>query len=214
MKIGVICEGHTDRAVIRNILKGLKGIDSSQIVPLRPDYSVDETDLSQLPADTFSNWSLVKTECENRGKIDRFLSIEDQDFVIIQIDADRSDEYGVPKPVKNSDYSEKMRNAIISKINEWLGNNFQDQILYAVAIEETEAWILTIYDKKNSTQSADPKAKLKRILSKKGIEYDHTHAGFYEISEKFSKTKYFKKEKFRDYNESLDEFCKEVEVKL
>jgi len=87
MKIGVICEGHTDRAVIRNILKGLKGIDSSQIVPLRPDYSVDETDLSKMPADAFSNWSIVKAECENRNKIDRFLSIEDHDFVIIHIDS-------------------------------------------------------------------------------------------------------------------------------
>jgi len=214
MKIGVICEGHTDRAVIRNILKGLKGIDSAQIVPLRPDYSFDETDLSQLSSDNFSNWSLVKAECENREKIDRFLSIEDQDFVIIHIDADCSDEYGVQKPVKNSEYSEKMREAIIVKINEWLDNNFQDQILFAVAIEETEAWILTIYDKKDSTKSADPKAKLKQVLSKKGIKYDHTHAGFYEISEKFSKNKFFKKEKFRDRNKSLDDFCNEVEDKL
>lgn len=214
MKIGVICEGHTDRAVIRNILKGLKGVDSSQIVPLRPDYSVDETDLSQMTDDNFSNWTLVKAECENQVKIDRFLSVEGHDFVIIHIDADCSDEYDVPKPAKTADYSEKMRGAIITKINEWLGNNFQDQILYAVAIEEIEAWILTIYEKRDSTPSADPKAKLKRNLSKMGIKYDHTHAGFFEISGKFSKNKNFKKEKFRDYNKSLDDFCQEVEDKL
>ncbi len=214
MRIGVICEGHTDRAVIRNILKGLKDIDSSQIVPLRPVYSVDETDLAQMAVDNYSNWSLVKTECENQNKIDHFLSMEGHDFVIIHIDADCSDEYGVPKPVKNANYSEKMRDAIIVKINEWLGNSFQGQILYAVAIEETEAWVLTIYDKRDSTQSADPKAKLKYTLSKMGIKYDHTHAGFYEITEKFSKQKHFKKEKFRDYNKSLDDFCQEVEDKL
>lgn len=214
MKIGVICEGHTDRAVIRNILKGLKGVDSSQIVPLRPDYSVDETDLSQMTVDNYSNWSLVKAECENQVKIDRFLSIEGHDFVIIHIDSDCSDEYGVTKPVKDADYSKKMRDTIIAKINEWLSNNFQDQILYAIAIEETEAWILTIYDKNDSIKSADPKAKLKRTLSKMGIRYDHTHAGFYEISEKFSKRKNFRKEKFRDYNESLNNFCQEVEDKL
>lgn len=214
MKIGVICEGHTDRAVIRNILKGLKGIDSSQIVALRPDNSLDETDLSLMTADNFSNWSLVKAECENQDKIDRFLSIEGHDFVIIHIDADCSDEYGVPKLVKNTDYAERMRSAIVDKINEWLSNSFKDQILYAVAIEETEAWILTIYDKKDSVQSADPKQKLKHKLSKMGIRYDQTHAGFYEISEKFSKSKYFKKDKFRSYNKSLDAFCQEVEEKL
>lgn len=214
MKIGVICEGHTDRAVIRNILKGLKGIDSSQIVALRPDYSVDETDLSQMTVDNFSNWSLVKAECENQVKIDRFLSVEGQDFIIIHIDADRSDEYGVPKLVKDADYSKKMRDAIIIKMNQWLGNKFQNQILYAIAIEETEAWILTIYDKRNSAHSADPKKKLKRKLSKMGIKYEHTHAGFFEISEKFSKKKNFKREKFRDYNKSLDDFCQEIEDKL
>ena len=115
MKIGVICEGHTDRAVIRNILKGLKGIDSSQIVALRPDNSLDETDLSLMTADNFSNWSLVKAECENQDKIDRFLSIEGHDFVIIHIDADCSDEYGVPKLVKNTDYAERMRSAKIGR---------------------------------------------------------------------------------------------------
>ena len=214
MKIGVICEGHTDRAVIKNILKGLKGIDSSQIVPLRPYYSLDETDLSNIPEGSFSNWSLVKAECENSIKIERFLSIEGHDFVIIHIDADRSDEYGVPKPVKDSEYSDKMRGSIITKMNEWLGNKFEDQILYAVAIEETEAWILTIYNKKDSTQSADPKTKLKRLLSKKGINYEHNHTGFNRISGKFSKKKSFRKEKFRDYNKSLDDFCIEIEEKL
>ena len=112
MKIGIICEGHTDRAVIQNILKGLKGIDSSEIAALRPDLSVDETDRSQMSEDNFSNWSLVKSECENQEKIDRFLSIEGNDFVVIQIDADMSDEYGVPKPIKDANYSDKMRNSI------------------------------------------------------------------------------------------------------
>lgn len=214
MKIGVICEGHTDRAVIRNILKGLKGVDSSQIIPLRPDYSVDETDLAMMTVDNYSNWSLVKAECENQDKIDHFLSIEGHDFVIIHLDADCSDEYGVPKPAKNANYSEKMRTAIIAKINEWLGNKFEDQILYAVAIEEIEAWILTIYDKRDSTSSADPKVKLKRLLSRIGIKYQHNHAGFCEISEKFAKEKNFKKEKYRNYNKSLDDFCQEVENKL
>ncbi|WP_405610928.1 hypothetical protein [Polaribacter sp. Asnod1-A03] len=214
MKIGIICEGHTDRAVIQNILKGLKGIDSSEIAALRPDLSVDETDRSQMSEDNFSNWSLVKSECENQEKIDRFLSIEGNDFVVIQIDADMSDEYGVPKPIKDANYSDKMRNSIIIKIDEWLDNNYKDHILYAIALEETEAWILTIYDTKDSTKSADPKAKLKRTLSKMSISYSQTHSGFSDISKKFSKEKNFTKGKFRDYNKSLDEFCKEIEQKI
>lgn len=215
MKIGVICEGHTDRAVIRNILKGLKGIDSSQVIALRPDYSVDETDLFHLQPDTFSNWSAVKEECENQLKISQFLSIQGHDFIIIHIDADKSHEYGVPKPSKkDASYADIVRTSIVSKINEWLGNCFQNQILFAIAIEETEAWILTIYDKKNSIKSADPKEALKKKLSRVGIFYKQTHADFFVLSEKFSKKKNFQKEHYLTYNRSLEAFCEEVENML
>lgn len=215
MKIGVICEGHTDRAVIRNLLKGLKGIDSSQITALRPDYSVDETDISYLPTDNFSNWPTVKSECENRKKIDQFLSLEGQDFVIIHIDADRSHEYGVAKPNKqNVDYADILRASIILKINEWLDNKYPNEILYAIAIEETEAWILTIYEKKDSIKSANPKVKLGYILSKKGIHYAQTHADFFEISSGFSKKKNFDRNGYLKYNKSLKAFCAEVGNKL
>jgi len=43
MRIGIIAEGTTDQAVLENILKGL-GYDESDIIPIRPDLSMDETD--------------------------------------------------------------------------------------------------------------------------------------------------------------------------
>ncbi len=215
MKIGVICEGHTDRVVIGNILKGYKGIDLSQIVPLRPDYSRDETDLAEIPADSFSNWTIVKKECENRIKIRKFLSIEGQDIVIVHIDSAESDEYGVSKPlIKDANYSINLRAKIVTKINEWLDGQFQDKIIYAIAIEETEAWILTIYEKRDSSKSAKPKEKLKRVLSSLGINYSHTPEDFKIISDKFTKKKNFSKGKFFSYNASLEEFCNEIENKL
>jgi len=214
MKIGVICEGHTDRAVICNILKGFKGIDSSLIVPLRPDYSRDETDLAELPADSFSNWTIVKKECENRIKISNFLSIEGQDIVIVHIDSAESDEYGVPKPLKDANYSINLRANIITKINEWLDGQFHDEIIYAIAIEETEAWILTIYEDRDSSNSAKPKEKLKKVLSQRGVKYSQTPDDFKFISNQFTKKKNFTKGKYLLFNKSLEEFCKEVENKL
>ncbi|WP_040497121.1 hypothetical protein [Fulvivirga imtechensis] len=214
MKIGIICEGHTDRAVIANILKGLKGIDSSQIVPLRPDNSKDETDLSTNPIDSFGGWHAVKEECENRQKISRFLSIEGQDIIIVQIDSAESDDYEVSKPVKDNNYSTVLRQKIIEKIRAWLNNEFQDDLIYAVAIEEIEAWVLTIYDTKNSANSADPKAKLNRVLAGRRIKYNHDWEGFLSISDQFSKRKNFTKGKYPNYNQSLADFCQDVEDKL
>ncbi|HBF21320.1 MAG TPA: hypothetical protein DDW81_14555 [Cryomorphaceae bacterium] len=214
MKVGVICEGHTDRAVIAKILKGLKGIDSSQIVPLRPDYSKDETDLAVNPIDSFGSWTNVREECRNREKITRFLSIEDQGMIIIQLDSAESHDFGITKPAKDKNYSTVLRERIIEKINEWLDNEFLEETIYAVAIEETEAWVLTIYEKRNSTASADPKARLKRVLGKKGVKYTHNLEGFSDISDKFSKRKNFVKEKYLTFNQSLADFCQEVEDKL
>ena len=214
MKIGVICEGPTDRVVIGNILKGLKNIDSAQIVSLRPNYSKDETDLADIPADAFSNWSIVKEECENRIKISKFLSIEGQDIVIIHIDSAESDEYGVSKPFKDANYAITLRANIVTKINEWLDNQFQNEIIYAIAVEETDAWILTIYEPRDSSTSADPKAKLKRVLSRLGINYSHTPEDFIFISDPFTKKKNFSKGKYLSFNNSLEEFCTEINNKL
>ena len=214
MKIGIICEGATDRVVIGNILKGLKNIDSSQIVPLRPNYSKDETDLAAIPADAFSNWSIVKEECKNRIKIGKFLKIEGQDIIIIHIDSAESDEYGVPKPLKDANYSITLRKNIITKLNEWLDGQFQDKIIYAIAIEETEAWILTIYEAKDSSSSAKPKEKLEKVLSKLGINKSHNTENFKSISDQFTKKKNYSKGRYLSFNKSLEEFCIEVNDKL
>jgi hypothetical protein len=215
MKIGVICEGHTDRAVISNILKGLKNIDSSQIIPLRPENNKDETDLALLPPDTFSNWPTVKWECEKREKIEKFFLFEGNDFVIIQIDADKSSEFGVQKPVvKDDNYADNVREAIIIKINEWLENNYLENILYAITIEETEAWVLTIYENRDSVRSADPKQRLQYKLNRLGVKLNQTHECFFNISEKFSKRKNFNTGNYLSYNHSLEAFCNEVEKKL
>ena len=214
MNIGVICEGHTDRVVIENILKGLKGIDSSQIVQLRPQSDFDETDLADMPIDSFGGWSAVKDECESRIKIDEFLSLEGNDHVVIQIDSAESDDYNVSKPVKNAAYSTILRSDIIAKIDEWLNGLPSEKVLYAIAIEETEAWILTIYEQRSSTASADPKARLKRTLERQEINYKHSPKDFKKISSQFSKKKNFSKFNYFKNNQSLKDFCEEVNQKI
>lgn len=214
MRVGVICEGHTDRAVIVNVLKGIKSLDSSDIVAIRPIDDYDETDLANMPKDQFSTWSVVKKECEERAKIRNFLNVEDQDNVVIHFDSCESDDFGVAKPVKDDNYSTNLRALIVDKMDEWLEDEFVDKIIHAVAVEEIEAWVLTIYEKKDSSKSASPKEKLKFVLGKKGITYSHDYNGFLGISKSFARPKNFKKEKYRDYNASLNEFCAEVEAKI
>lgn len=215
MRIGVISEGHADRAVIINILTGLTGLDETDIKPLRPIYNYDETDKASINPETFSSWSVVRNECQKRELIDGFLAFEDQDFVVIHIDTAEAESYGIQRPDKNTEtYCKDLRALVIKQIDAWLNQNMSNQILYAVAIEETEAWILTIYDPKDSIKSAKPKEKLNKILSKKGINSTSTYDNFIKISKPLSKRRDIHKGKFLIYNCSLNAFFEEIKTKV
>ncbi len=215
MKIGVISEGHADRAVITNIITGLTGIDRSNIEAIRPIYNYDETDKALISAKAFSTWSVVKEECEKRELIDGFLAFEGQNFVVIHIDTAEAEMYGIKRPDKKSaTYCEELRELVVKQINTWLKMEMSDQILYAVAIEEIDAWILTIYDQNDSTASAKPKEKLSRILGKKGINSTSNYDNFLVISKPLSKEKEIRQGNFLSYNCSLNDFFEEVKVKV
>jgi len=210
MRIGVISEGHSDRAVIANIIFGIAGIDSSDIEALRPLYLLDETDKALRPPETFSSWSVVKEECENRELIDGFLAIDGQDFVIIHLDSAESAQYGVNRTANKLE----LRDLIIRQINSWLKNQHSDSILYAIAIEETDAWILTIYEAKDSTTTIRAKERLSRVLGKNQVNSSPTFDNYLILSKPFRKSKNVKQGGYLSYNHSLEAFCKEIETKV
>jgi hypothetical protein len=212
MKIGVIAEGHSDRAVIANILMGITGLDESQIQALRPIYAKDATDKALTNPLTYSNWSLVKEECEKRRLIDGFLAIEGQDFVVIHLDTAEGALFGVQKPARaTQNYGAVVRQLTVDKINEWLKGELKEEVLYAVAVEEIDAWILTIYDAKaNSSVILNPKEKLNRVLGKAGIKSTAGYDNYLLISNPLSKTKEIAKGKFLERNESLEAFYQEI----
>jgi hypothetical protein len=215
MRIGVISEGHADRAVITNILTGLVGIDSSDIEPLRPIDKKDETDKAISNPLSFGGWTAVKEECETRKLIDDFLAIEGQDFIIIHIDTTEADQYGVTRPNKSEpDYNFELRKRVIDEINKWLKKDLSNELLYAISIEEIDAWILTIYDPRDSTKAAQPKEKLSRVLGKLNIDSTSNYENYLSISKPLSKPRDIRKGKFLDYNDSLSAFFEEIHTKI
>lgn len=217
MRIGIITEGHADRAVISNIIKGITGLDFSDMVPLRPIYNLDETDKASLKPENFSSWSIIKEECESKELIESFLALEDQSFVAIHIDSAESNHYGVSRPTipKSDLYCDELRNLIITQINKWLNDDsLHEQLLYAIAIEEIDAWILTIYEAKKTCDSVSPKEKLSRILGKKNIDSTSNYDNYLSLSKPFTKQKEIRKGDFLSFNCSLNAFCNEVEKKI
>ncbi|WP_294243714.1 hypothetical protein [uncultured Chryseobacterium sp.] len=217
MRIGIICEGHSDRAVLENILKGIVDIDSNDLIALRPQYLFDETDLHIKKDIEFSNWSLVMMECKRKELIEDFLET-DGDFIVIHLDTAEADQYSVTRPIKqktNHNYCHQLRKEVVSKIDEWLEKSeIIERTFHAVTIEEMDAWILTIYYDKNTCSSVSPKEKLQYELNRKNISSIVDYDNYKSLSKDFSKKKKVQKGNFLDKNCSLELFVEEVTSKI
>jgi hypothetical protein len=170
MRIGIIAEGPGDLAVITNILKGWLDLDREHIQFLRPEYNQDETDLHAQPEARFSNWEIVKSECLSYSRIAEFLNspLDEERLVVIQIDAAECElsNYGVsrPKTLPGAEHAEELRASIAAKLGEWLGGRGDGCLRYAIAVEETDAWLLTLFWPRETSTPRDPKKSLKQEL--------------------------------------------------
>lgn len=168
MRVGIIAEGPSDVAVLRNILKGAIGLDSEFTTPLRPELHRDETDLHA--EGRFSNWELVKAECVAGVKIDEFLASPIDDgprWVLIHIDAAEAAEYGVPRSAdRGGEDITALCEAIATRLREWLAHRAAGPIELAIAVEETDAWVLPLYRAEPTDRLPNVKERLRRELGR------------------------------------------------
>jgi hypothetical protein len=218
MRIGIISEGHSDRAVIVNLILGATTLERTDIKALRPIYLKDVTDMAANKEDdkTIGTWSNVKKECEDKGLISAFLSIEGQDFVIIHLDTAEAEEYDVKRPDKgNENYCEQLRSAVIEEIKKWLKGEHLESMIYAVAIEETEAWLLSIHTEiKNTVALVKPKEKMDFEFGKKDIDTTSDWDNYLKLSKPLKKVKAKERDRYNKTNCSLRLLYEEIIAKL
>ncbi len=178
MTFGIIAEGKSDCAVLKNILIGLGLVDNlAQVRFLRPEFFRDATAKAEMTRDEFGSWTNVKGDCQSRIKFEKFFGednpVANERLMIVQIDTaecDRED-FGVKRPVKREgNYCMETRQAVIEKISEWLENQFLDKIRFAITVEEMEAWLLALAhrDKKLDTSlEQDPKKAFEKYLNER-----------------------------------------------
>lgn len=223
LKVALYTEGRADSAVITNILKGVLDIDQSDIQYDLPELEKDETDLQNQKEGKFSNWTLVKKECENRTKMNTFFeTFDDNRFAVIHIDTAERHLYKVDTPIKNNkdlvNYSAALRKEVVKEINSWLNNNHTEKIAYAIAIEEIDAWILTIsaLSKADTSKSNNPKKELEKNWDKIVPKQTANRLSQMRVGERYANlTTKFRKPKelkiFRLKNKSLNDFCENLE---
>lgn len=210
MRFGIIAEGREDQEIITNILRAF-GIDGSDVVRIRPSLQRDATDANNQTIGTFQG---VKNAClGNNGKrpdFEKAFLFSDIKLIIIHLDTAEIDNqnFDFQRPTKNNNpnYCTELRNQVIDLINGWLNHSYQNQLLYAIAIEEIEAWLLTIYEKQDTSLSANPKKKLFIHLNKE------KNLGLVKLSEKFKKRKELKS--FLAYNQSLKDFVLSIQQSI
>lgn len=222
MRIGIIAEGHADIAIIKAVLKALKGIDGSDIQAIRPSEQYDETDLSELK---FSNWNLVLNSCENELLLKSFFDIIDpeENLLIVQIDTAERGEAGfdISQPQRNKDtdwktYSEQLYTTVKEKIASIIPACYRDKVAYAITIEETDAWLIPLFDTScnETAQYATPKERLHYLIGKMEKKKKSTYIDTGKKNLNYTAIgKEMKKglKVCRIRNKSLDLFCLEIE---
>ena len=140
---------------------------------------MDETDLSEKRRSgykppskkSFSNWQLVLEECADRTSLSDFLDspIDEPRLLVVQIDTAEADLRGfeVARPDHDSDdYVTEMRARVVAKLSSLLGEALSARTRFAVAVEEIDAWVLTLYaeDGEETGRIKNPKKKLDLVL--------------------------------------------------
>lgn len=170
MRVGIIAEGRGDLAVITNILKGWLGLDAEHVQFLRPEYALDQTDLHAMKEEEHSNWAIVKRECSERAKIDEFLEspIDEERLVVIHIDTAEASQpgYDVDPPAGRTPKDVvELRRRVVERVDHWLRGLATDRLRYAVAVQEMDAWVLTIFSSKDTAGRVDAKRDLLKAVN-------------------------------------------------
>jgi hypothetical protein len=167
ISLGLVTEGLTDQIVIEHILAGYFNNSDLDIRPLQP-----ERDKASENKSKSGGWTLVFDYCKSRDFREAFQFI---DYIIIQIDTDVSEDYGVAKQDENGEFTpQQLIEKVIEKFRKEIGENFysqyQQKILFAISVHSIECWLLPLYytDKKK-------KAKVKNCLDTLNLELAKQH---------------------------------------
>jgi hypothetical protein len=206
ISFGLIAEGLTDQIVIEDILAGYFNSAYIEVTPLQPKRDKSKT----------GGWTLVFDYCRSKKFQEAFQFI---DYIIIQIDTDVSEDYGVAKQDENGEFTPQQLIAkVIEKFRSAIGDDFyseyQKKIIFAISVHSIECWLLPLYytdsRKAKITNCLDT---LNRELPKKHkftIDANAKNPEYYrEISEKYRKHKVLMKHYAE--NPSLKIFIEEIQ---
>ena len=114
-----------------------------------------------------------------------------------------------------AEYAESLRTNVVRKIEDFIAEPYRDRVAYAIAVEETDAWLIPLFEnRKGDTSShAQAKEKLSALIGvdkKKATKYvdtEHSALNYVSLGKELAKDL----KKCRKRNKSLDLFCVDLE---
>lgn len=220
MEIRIIAEGPADVDVIKAIARKLTGVDSENIIPILPSDTIDETDRF---SGNFSNWKMVLDKIADAEFLENALATIDGDYILaIHIDtAERGEPgYDVNQPMRTRDtdwlqYATELREKVKAKMQSLIPVQYHDRIAYAIAIEETEAWILPMFERVpvDTASHAQPKETLgskiglDKKLQRRYVDTAKNELDYKRLGKELAKDL----RNCRQKNYSLHAFCVDIE---
>ncbi len=133
-KIGVVCEGISDYKIIRHIVERYMRDYDVYTIPLKPKLT------AQGKQEGFGTWQGVLNYIAGDDQLIVEAVKEGCKYIIIQIDTDVCEEYGVSKDLNDleafySNVKDKLESTLHLDVD-------RDIILYAISINEIECWLI------------------------------------------------------------------------
>ena len=212
MVFHLVTKGPTNQAVLKYILAKYYAnpdIDVRQVQP-----NTDSTDAEAH----FGGWVKIFKYCSSP---DMTTILEVDGYVIIQIDTDVCEDYGVKKREGANDNTTEQiiqgtKAIIIHKIGTKLYERYKSKIVFAICHESMECWLLPLYFNDNSrTKTYNCCNKLNQELIKEGftIDIEHKKVPYYHKICKKIKNR-VQIESMCVFNAGFQQFIQELAIKI
>lgn len=142
MGFAIISEGVTDQIIIEAAVRGYLGKDI-ELEPLQPKNG------------SYGGWEMVFKYCKSADF--RESLPYNEEIIIIHIDCDILKGADIPKEYQMAltgksvaETFELVKGKLIESISEPIFNLCKDKLVFAIAIDEVECWLLPVYFPKNA----------------------------------------------------------------
>lgn len=170
-KIGVVCEGVSDYKIIRHIVERYLRDYEVYTIPLKPKMT------AQGKQEGYGTWQGVFKYISGDDQLIIEAVNEGCEYIVIQIDTDVCEEYGVHKNLIDiesfhSNIKEKLNGALHPGID-------RNMVIYAISINEIECWLIPFISKNNEECSNNERCLNivnKHIRAKGTIDKDNKNS--------------------------------------